>query len=1478
MHAARKGPDLGNPWSDIQPSRLIGRHSSSRVHIPLRNGCFDSSHQNATNQLWSSTDWRKHPRIACLRDTIRRKIFEILSSRARFGQVQKASNMATTLEYRLFMDAASEKEYMNQETLKPRLVTQLKKFHERKLSRQADIPIASTSNMVQSSGLLHAWPNGTAVEPSSQKLTGPIINATDYGSQAVNNNYGFPKGGLSHPYVDPKQPLSLRGGGSSINSFNDTNMFSNFGVSGAGRNLETSFKSSSSLLPQQHIDDLATTDVVKYRNCLGTVKRNESEAPLAAMENNWSESSKNCMLSYVPGYQRLNQPQLPTQQINDYEQFTTESSESLFGLDESACVNPGTGSTSEILYAYFQYKNLNSGSGDHKMSFIKYMHLTECGNEMCTCVQSMKLLLHTDNCESDNCHVCRPWKLYHANAILEPRLEFESSLMMDSIVRDNGNDAPSDKSEAIQPLDKRQKMDPAFSESLNNNASSGLWTQKIVHPYSSKEIPELQQQTEFPFSSFNVEGQRNPLLDSMDNSETKNNVIDDTLGQTFESETLPSQALEANHISDESVLKSHDGVASSNLKGNVIGLKSSIKTLCIDPIDAEIEDIHCTTEFNSTRENAETTDIELKADEEKKTKYSNTTVNHISEESDPKIHDLMASSNLEENVISLNCTMDTLFKDPTDADMEDIQGITELNHAGENVKEADIELKANQEKQTQSSTETVNAVALTEFFTLDQLREHISSLNPTKEEGESADSCQLCTEQKLFFAPVPIYCLRCRHRIKRNVFYYQRGEEKLDTQHFFCTSCYNNSGGGDITFNGTSVAKTLLDRKRNDDESEEAWVECDKCKIWQHQICALYNNKRDLDCSAVYICPRCRIKDIENGKHVPLPKTDNFGAKDLPRTQLSDHIENRLFKSLMKERADTAKVEGKNNPDEVLAAENLSVRVVLSVDKQLQVKKEFLDIFSDEDYPSEFLYRSKLILLFQNIEGVDICLFGMYVQEFGSECGLPNQRCVYISFLDSCKYFRPDRKTATGEALRTYVYHEILIGYLDYCKKRGFTTCYIYACPPSKGEDYIIYCKPKDQETPNKDKLRRWYQSMLIKASEENIVVGLTNMYDHFFVPTGKCDSKVTAARLPYFNGDSWCAEAMEQSQKIEQDSGGDYECQLKKEVSKRTLKAMGYPNPSKDNAKDILVMYKLGQIISRKKEYLIMVHLQHACMHCHEVIVSGKRWFCTECKNFQECERCHTADSHTSMKGEKHKLCQALIDDIPFDTKENDIILDNEFLDNRITFLSFCQNQKNKFQFDTPRRAKYSTMMIIDQLKSSTSMMTVGAKCSFCCKHVISQQSLQCEICPEFALCPASYKERGANCHEHKLTQASSTGLSRSGNQELNQNTVLMQQMLEVLQHLSQCCATKTQPCSYKNCLQMKKLFSHANRCTVQASGGCPHCKKAWMALKFHSKNCRQSKCCVPRCMDLKKHPEWIAMQAKSQCRAAFVESNKSD
>lgn len=54
-------------------------------------------------------------------------------------------------------------------------------------------------------------------------------------------------------------------------------------------------------------------------------------------------------------------------------------------------------------------------------------------------------------------------------------------------------------------------------------------------------------------------------------------------------------------------------------------------------------------------------------------------------------------------------------------------------------------------------------------------------------------------------------------------------------------------------------------------------------------------------------------------------------------------------------------------------------------------------------------------------------------------------------------------------------------------------------------------------------------------------------------------------------------------------------------------------------------------------------------------------------------------------------------MNNVPFDTEDKDATLNNGFFENRQSILSFLQT--NHYQFDTLRRAKHSSMMMLHYL-----------------------------------------------------------------------------------------------------------------------------------------------------------------------------------
>ncbi|CAF1684046.1 unnamed protein product, partial [Adineta ricciae] len=286
---------------------------------------------------------------------------------------------------------------------------------------------------------------------------------------------------------------------------------------------------------------------------------------------------------------------------------------------------------------------------------------------------------------------------------------------------------------------------------------------------------------------------------------------------------------------------------------------------------------------------------------------------------------------------------------------------------------------------------------------------------------------------------------------------------------------------------------------KNDIQEPEATVDCIVCSRRWHQVCALH---LDQVWPEGFICKTCineyNIKRKDNRQTAPR----------LTVTDLAVRLEQRVNGFLRNEGCHTGRV---------------TIRILAASDKICEVKPRLKKYYPNQ-VPDGYPYRTKAIFAFQEIEGVDVVLFGMHVQEYDGRCQAPNTRRVYVSYLDSVYFFRP-------KEYRTEVYHEILIGYLDYAKQLGYVYAHIWACPPSEGDDYIFHCHPPEQRVPKPKRLQDWYKKMLDRAVTEGVVIDFKDVMKDCM------DNQVQNAwSIPYFEGDFWSNIIEESIKELDQE------------------------------------------------------------------------------------------------------------------------------------------------------------------------------------------------------------------------------------------------------------------------------------------------------------------------------------------------------
>ena len=63
----------------------------------------------------------------------------------------------------------------------------------------------------------------------------------------------------------------------------------------------------------------------------------------------------------------------------------------------------------------------------------------------------------------------------------------------------------------------------------------------------------------------------------------------------------------------------------------------------------------------------------------------------------------------------------------------------------------------------------------------------------------------------------------------------------------------------------------------------------------------------------------------------------------------------------------------------VRAGGKVTLRQVTSMDRKLDVRERMRNRYAHKKYPEEFSFRCKCLLVFQEIDGVDVVLFALYL-------------------------------------------------------------------------------------------------------------------------------------------------------------------------------------------------------------------------------------------------------------------------------------------------------------------------------------------------------------------------------------------------------------------------------------------------------------------------------------------------------------------
>ncbi|XP_065885068.1 CREB-binding protein-like isoform X2 [Dysidea avara] len=630
-----------------------------------------------------------------------------------------------------------------------------------------------------------------------------------------------------------------------------------------------------------------------------------------------------------------------------------------------------------------------------------------------------------------------------------------------------------------------------------------------------------------------------------------------------------------------------------------------------------------------------------------------------------------------------------------------------------------------------------------------------------------------CCGRRYGFSPQVLYCY------SRNVcpISWDTTYWSYQNRYVFCTKCFSEIQGDTVTVgedlnSSSQIEKSLFIEMKNNSIEKEPMVSCVHCGRRMHRICVLYFEPLWPE---GYHCRTC-------AKKLGIPKKENkFSAKRLAPTRLGTFLEDRVNNFLHQANVTTGEI---------------TIRLVSNTEKTLETRSGMNNRFGS-DFPAQFPFKAKVMFVFQECDGVDLCIFGMHVQEYGSECPSPNSRRVYISYLDSVHYFQPKQ-------YRTLVYHEILIGYLEHVKIQGYETVHIWACPPDEDDDYIYHCHPPEQKYPKPRRLQEWCRKIIERAKAEKVVYDWKDMHQQ------SIDDELTSVtELPYFEGDFWPNVIEEKIKELDQEerAQASEEGRGSKEAMSKTVTSKESEMFSKraaTSAKSCYLSQRIFHIVKKHKEAFFVIYLQTPN---NEVLPS---------------------------------------------TVDPDPVMVCDLMEGRDSFLTMaCERH---LEFSSLRRTKYSTMVMLYELHNQGSAGFVY-KCNACHMHV--ETRYHCSECEDFDLCVTCYREKG---HEHKMEMLG-LGLEFEGDSEpqqpQNPHEARKQSIQKCIQSLVHACQCRDMSCKLQSCIKMKRVIRHTRDCRLRNNGNCSICKQFVALCLYHARNCKEACCSVPLCRNIKQKLE---------------------